>query len=111
MIFLSVFSFYLHNLEEFRAWMAEKGTNSYNKKVLASQYGWGAGGGGGGGGGGGTPPLSGGCFAPCAPGPAPYPHTPPLSPYILGPPGLAWVASDLCTYTRWVELYAQNCIK
>ena len=45
MIFLSVFSFYLHNLEEFRAWMAEKGTNSYNKKVLASQYGWGAGGG------------------------------------------------------------------
>ena len=32
MIFLSVFSFHLQNLEEFRVWMAEKGTNFYKKK-------------------------------------------------------------------------------
>ena len=50
---MSVFSFHLQNLEEFRVWMAEKGTSSYNKKVLVSQCG-----------GGGAPPQpSGGGFA------------------------------------------------
>ena len=95
----------LKNLEVFRVWMAEKDTSSYNKKVLVSQWG----------GGGANPP--GGGVAPCsstrgcAPGPAPYPHTPPLSPYIPGPPRLAAVASHVRADTRYVELYAQNCIK
>ena len=58
-----------------------------------------------------APQPPGGGFAPCAPGPAPYPHTPPISPYIPGSPGLAGVASQLRAYTRCIELYAQNCIK
>ena len=35
----------------------------------------------------------------------------PIDPYIAGPPGLAAVDSHLRAYTRYVELYAQNCIK
>ena len=36
-IFLSVYLHFIYKtLEEFRVWMSEKGTNSYNEKVLAS---------------------------------------------------------------------------
>ena len=57
------------------------------------------------------PQPLGGSFAPCAPGPAPYPHTSSLSSYIPGYLGLAGVVSHLRAYTRYVELYTQNCIK
>ena len=49
--------------------------------------------------------------APCAPGPAPYLDTSSLFPYIPGYRGLAGVVSRLRAYTRYVELYIQNCIK
>ena len=50
-------------------------------------------------------------FAPCAPGLARYPRTSSLSPYIPGHLGLAGVVSHLRAYTRYIELYTQNCIK
>ena len=48
----------LYLITEFRVWITEKGTNSYNEKVLVSQWGK-------------PPPPPGGGFAPCASGPAP----------------------------------------
>ena len=56
------------------------------------------------------PPPPGGGFAPCAPGPAPSPHTSSLSHYIPDHLGLAGVVSHLRAYTR-IELSTQNCIK
>ena len=93
------FDFFSKILEEFRVWIAGKGTNPNNKKVVFGQ--WGGGGGGGGGGG----------LVPCAPGPAPYPHKSSFSPYIPDHFGLAGVVSYLRAYTHYVELYTQNCIK
>ena len=97
------FHFFSKILEEFRVWIAED-TNPNNKKVLFIQRGA-------------PPPAPRRGLRPrsptrgCALGPASYPHTSSLSPYIPSHLGLAGVVSHLRAYTRYVELYTQNCIK
>ena len=86
-----------YEYKDFRVWMAETGTNSYNKKVLVGQRGRG---------GGPNPPARAAPLDPLL-----CPMHPPLPPCIPDHPVFAAVASHVRAYTNCVELYAQNFIK